>query len=145
MRFRLLSMLALCLLFVIRAVAGNGGPIVAGLWEGTGQAMYMDGTTAEITLVMADLYQEADFVYGVAQFTVIVGDSTVPETQTGQMSAHIQGNAIKGVLGGCVTTAPDCVGAAIFEGRITGNKLHGTVVDLSDGSTAVVTLNRMSD
>ena len=35
---------------------------------------------------------------------------------------------------------PDCVGAGVFEGRINGKSMTGTIVDLSDGSTSVVTL-----
>lgn len=143
MKYKILSMLVLSLFIVTSAVAGKGGPVIAGHWEGTGQAMYVDGTTAEITLVIADLSQEGNFIYGTAQFTVIVGFND-PDTQVGQMSGHIQGNAIKGILGGCITTAPDCAGAAIFDGKLMGNKLNGTVVDLSDGSTSTLTLHRMS-
>jgi hypothetical protein len=145
MKCKLLSMLVLSLFIVTGALAGKGGPIITGNWVGTGQAMYVDGTPAEITNVTADLYQNGNFVYGTAQFTVIVGESTVPDTQVGQMSAYIQGNAIKGVLGGCESAAPFCLGAAIFEGKIMGNKVSGTVLDLSDGSTSVLTLHRMSD
>jgi hypothetical protein len=143
MKRKLLSILALSILIVTSAVAGGGRPTAAGHWEGTGRAMYMDGTSADITLVIADLSQEGKFIYGTAQFTVIIGDND-PDTQVGQMSGHIQGNSIEGVLGGCVTTAPDCAGAAVFDGKLTGNKLKGTVVDLSDGSTSTLTLHRMS-
>ena len=65
--------------------------------------------------------------------------------QLGQMSAHISGNKLKGVLGGCLSEAPDCLGAAVFEGKLSGNMLRGTVMDLSDGSTSVITLHRMAD
>jgi len=144
MKTKLLSMVAISLFIVSSAFAGKGGPIITGYWEGAGQAMYVDGTTAEITLVTADLYQEGSFISGTAQFTVVVGEND-PETQAGQMSAHISGNAINGVLGGCITTAPDCVGAGVFEGKIKGKKMTGTIIDLSDGSTSVVTLKKMSD
>ena len=140
-----LSIIAIALfVFAGAAVAGKGGPIITGYWEGTGQAMYVDGTIANIKSVIADLHQEGDFIYGVAQFEVTVGDNPEPMIQVGQMSGHISGNAITGVLGGCITTAPDCVGAGIFEGKLSGNKLRGTVVDLSDGSTSAVTLYRLS-
>jgi len=125
-------------------LSGGDGQVVAGHWEGTGQAMYMDGTTAEITLVTADINVEGDFVYGTAVFTVIVGDSVTPVQQAGQISGHIQGNAIKGILGGCTGPAPACAGAGIFDGKVTGNELFGTTVDLSDGSTSTLTLQRIS-
>ena len=140
-----LLILALSFLFVAgTAVAGKGGPIISGHWDGAGQVMYVDGTPAEITYVSADLSQDGNFFSGVAVFEVTVGDVVQP-TQIAQMSGHISGNAIKGVLGGCLTTAPDCLGAAFLEGKLSGNKLIGTVVDLSDGSTSVITLYRMAD
>ena len=126
------------------AVAGEGGPIASGYWEGAGQAMYPDGTGAEITLVQAFLTQDGSFIYGGAEFTVIVGEND-PAMQEGQLSGHISGNAIKGVMGGCFAEAPNCIGAGIFDGKLSGNKLTGTVVDLSDGSTSVITLHRMAD
>jgi len=126
------------------AVAGEGGPIASGYWQGSGQAMYPDGTTAEITLVQTFLTQEGNFIYGEAEFTVIVGEND-PATQPGQMSGYISGNAITGVLGGCFAEAPSCIGVGIFEGKLSGNKLTGTVVDLSDGSTSVITLHRIAD
>lgn len=145
MKHKLLSILALSFLFVAgSAVAGKGGPIISGHWEGVGQAMYVDGTSAEITSVSADLFQEGNFFSGIAVFEVTVGGDVQP-TQIAQMSGHISGNAIKGVLGGCLSTAPDCLGAAILEGKLSGNKLSGTVVDLSDGSTSVITLYRLVD
>jgi hypothetical protein len=141
---KLLSMLVLSLFIVTGAFAGKGGPIITGQWEGTGQAMYVNGITVEITSVMATLVQEGNFVYGTASFLVMFGEETV--SQEGQMSAYIQGNTIRGVLGACLGPPPEaCGGAAVFEGKITGNKVSGTVVDLSDGSTSVLTLHRMSD
>jgi hypothetical protein len=126
------------------AVAGKGGPIASGFWEGSGQAMYPDGTSAEITLVQTLLTQEGNFIYGEAEFTVIVGENE-PSTQAGQMSGHIRGNDVTGVLGGCFAEAPNCIGAGVFEGKLSGNKLTGTVIDLSDGSTSVITLHRVAD
>ena len=115
----------------------------AGQWEGTGQGIYMDGTTSQVTDVTANLSQEGNFIYGTAQFTVTVGVND-PVTQVGQLSGHIQGNAIKGLFGGCTGAAPDCVGAAILDGKLTGDELFGTVLDLSDGSTGTLTLQRTS-
>lgn len=126
------------------AVAGKSGPIASGYWEGSGQAMYPDGTHAEIVLVQAILTQEGNFIYGGAEFSVIVGEND-PSTQAGQISGHISGNVLKGVMGGCFAEAPNCIGAGILEGKISGNKLTGTVMDLSDGSTSVLTLHRMTD
>ena len=146
MKFKLLSILALSLCVVAgAAVAGKGGPLVTGSWEGAGQAMYVDGTTAEIVFVGADLAQEGNFIHGVAGFVVFVGDNPVPVEQFAQMSGHISGNAISGIMGGCLTEAPDCLGAATFAGKLSGNQLTGTVIDLSDGSTSVVTLYRLAD
>ena len=65
--------------------------------------------------------------------------------QAGQLSGHISGNAIKGVMGGCFAEAPNCIGAGIFDGKLSGNKLTGTVVDLSDGSTSAITLHRVAN
>ena len=145
MKHKLLSIIALSFLLVsAAAIAGKGGPIISGYWEGSGQAMYVDGTSAEITLVSAELFQDGNFFYGFAQFEVLIGDNPEPVTHQGQMSGHIKGNAITGVLGGCITTPPDCLGGATLDGKLSGNKLWGTVVDLSDGSTSVVTLRRMS-
>ena len=124
--------------------AGEGGPIVSGYWEGNGQAIYPDGTSADITFVQAFLTQEGSFIYGDAGFMVIIGDND-PVEQGGQMSGHISGNKITGLLGGCLPEAPACVGAGVFEGKICGNKLSGTIMDMSDGSTSVVTLHRMVD
>jgi hypothetical protein len=121
----------------------GGDQVVAGQWGGTGEGIYMDGTTSDISLVTAQVFQEegSNFFYGAAQFTVSVGGSN-PVTQPGQISGHIQGNAIKGVFGGCITVAPDCFGAAIFEGKLTVDELNATVVDLNDGSTGTLTLQR---
>ena len=121
------------------------GQVAAGQWGGTGEGIYMDGTTSDISLVTAEVFQEegSNFFYGTAQFTVSVGGND-PVTQGGQMSGHIQGNAIKGLFGGCITVAPDCFGAAIFDGKLTGDDLYGTVVDLNDGSTFTLTLQRTS-
>lgn len=139
------ALTAAVLLMVAGAlVAGEDGPIAAGYWEGAGQAMYPDGTGAEITLVQALLTQNGKFIYGEAEFTVIVGEND-PAMQAGQLSGHISGNAINGVMGGCFSEAPDCIGAGIFDGKLSGNKLTGTVVDLSDGSTSVITLHRIAD
>ena len=117
--------------------------VAAGQYEGTGQGIYMDGTTSQITDVTANLSQEGTFIYGTAAFTVTVGVNA-PVTEAGQLSGHIQGNAIKGLFGGCAGPAPDCVGGAIFEGKLTGDELSGTVVDLRDGSTFTLTLQRTS-
>ena len=106
--------------------------------------MYPDGTSAEITLVQALLTQDGNFIYGGAEFTVIVGEND-PAMQAGQLSGHISGNAIKGAMGGCFAEAPNCIGAGIFDGKLSGDKLTGTVVDLSDGSTSVITLHRIAD
>ena len=121
----------------------GGDQVGAGQWEGTGQGIYMDGTTSQITDVTANLSQEGTFIYGTAAFTVTVGVNA-PVTEAGQLSGHIQGNAIKGLFGGCTGAAPECVGAAILDGELTGNELYGTVVDLSDGSTFTLTLQRTS-
>ena len=120
-------------------VAGKGGPSAAGYWEGGGQAIYPDGTVVEITLVEAFLSQDGNFIYGYAEFTVM------SETQGAQMSGHISGNSLKGLMGVCYTAAPDCEGAGIFEGKLSGNWLRGTVVDLSDGSTSTITLHRSEE
>jgi hypothetical protein len=145
MKYKVLSILAIALLAIAgSALAGKGGPIAAGYWQGHGQAIYPDGTSAEITFVEAILFQEGNFIHGGAAFTVVIGEND-PVTQEGQMSGHIQGNALTGVMGGCFAEAPNCIGAGIFEGKLSGNKLRGTVVDLSDGSTSVITLHRLAD
>jgi hypothetical protein len=46
------------------AVAGKGGPIISGYWEGSGQAIYPDGTIADIVLVQALLSQNGNFIHG---------------------------------------------------------------------------------
>ena len=132
------------LLIAGSAVAGKGGPIVSGYWMGDGQAIYPDGTMAQIVEVAAVLTQDGNFIYGDAEFHVVINDGE-PMMQQGQMSAHISGNAIKGVLGGCLGEAPNCLGAAMFEGKLSGNKLTGTVMDLSDGSTSAIILHRVID
>ncbi|MEE4243755.1 MAG: hypothetical protein V2I36_20015 [Desulfopila sp.] len=126
------------------AVAGKGGPIASGYWMGDGQAIYPDGTVAEIISVAALLSQDGNFIYGGAEFHVIINDGD-PVVQQGQISAHISGNQLKGVMGGCLTVAPDCLGVGVIEGKLSGNMLRGTVMDLSDGSTSVITLHRMVD
>ena len=124
-------------------LSGGDGQVVAGQYEGTGQGIYMDGTTSVITDVTANVSQEGTFIYGTAAFTVTVGVND-PVTQGGQLSGHIQGNAIKGLFGGCIGPAPACEGGAIFEGKLTSDELLGTVVDLTDGSTFTLTLQRTS-
>lgn len=146
MKFKFLLVLATAFLMVAgTAIAGNGGPNAAGYWEGAGQAMYPDGTIAEITLVQAMLFQDGNFIHGGAAFTVVIGEDELP-VQEGQMSGHISGNALTGVMGGCDQElgAPYCMGAGVFEGKLSGNRLTGTMVDLSDGSTSVITLYRMT-
>ena len=144
MKIRLLSMLALSLFIATGAVAGKGGKNIAGMWEGTGQAMYMDGTTAEITVDSASIYQEGEFVYGDVSLTYVIGGNST--SQLGQVSGHIQGNVLTGIFGGCQGPAPDCKGVSILDGKITGKgkKISGTVTDLNDGSVSVITLKRMS-
>jgi len=141
MKFLKVLLIAFFLLSAGAAVAGKGGPIVTGAWEGSGQAIYPDGTIAEIILVEAFLVQDGNFIHGGAVFTVIIGEND-PVANEGQLSGHISGNALKGLLGGCFADAPNCIGAGVFEGKISGNRLTGTVLDLSDGSTSVITLYR---
>ena len=55
----------------------------------------------------------------------------------------MMGNKIKGVLGGCFGPPPEeCLGAGTFEGKLSGNKMTGTMLDLSDGSTSYIVLRR---
>lgn len=124
-------------------LSGGDGLVAAGQYVGTGQGIYMDGTTSEITDVTSNVSQDGNFIYGTAAFTVRVGVND-PVMQGGQLSGHIQGDAIKGLFGGCTGPAPDCVGAAIFDGKLTGSELFVTVVDLRDGSTFTLTLQRTS-
>ena len=144
MKRKLFAVLALSILCATGAFAGKGGPIIAGSWAGLGQAIYMDGTTAEIAVDFVSVYQKGNFVYGDSQFTVTIGDGS-PQTLPGQLSGYIQGNVLKGTFGMCMPAAPDCIGAAVFEGKISGNMLSVTIVDLSDGSTSAVTLYRTAD
>ena len=142
MKFKLLSILAIALLIVFApAYAGKGGPIAEGMWQGAGQAIYPDGTIADITRVEALLFQDGNFIYGFAEFDVTI-DGYQMDTQQGQMSGHIMGNKINGVLGGCLGPAPECLGAGTFEGKLSGNRMTGTMLDLSDGSTSYIVLHR---
>jgi len=143
MKFQIFFSFVLSLLLAsASALAQMTGPTIAGAWEGNGEAMYLDGTTAEIVSVTAQLTQEGSFFYGVAEFEVLIGVATV--SQQGQFSGYLRGGYVKGVLGGCVQQAPACAGAATFEGRLSGPWLTGTVTDLSDGSISSVTLYRPS-
>jgi hypothetical protein len=74
----------------------------------------------------------------VAKFEAMIGGITV--SQEGQFSGYLRGGDVKGVLDGCIPQAPNCVGAAVFEGRLIPVWLTGTVVDPSDGSVFVITL-----
>ena len=141
MSLRTIFTLALSLLIGTSAVAG-GGVNIAGTWVGTGKAMYVDGTTATITINPASISQEDGFVYGVVSLTYEIGGVTT--SQAGQVSGHIQGNVLRGIFGGCAGAAPNCQGASILDGKITGNTMSGTVTDLSDGSVSVITLKRMA-
>lgn len=142
MKFKLLSILAIALLIVFApAYAGKGGPIAEGLWLGAGHAVYPDGTIAEITRVEALLSQDGNFIYGYAEFDVTI-DGYQMDTQVGQMSGHLMGNKITGVLGGCEEPAPACGGAGTFDGKLSGNRMTGTMLDLSDGSTSYIVLRR---
>ena len=78
MKFRLISMLALSLLIVTSAFAGSGGVNITGIWVGEGKAMYVDGTTADIAIQEASIYQEEDFVYGSVLLTYTIGEVTSP-------------------------------------------------------------------
>lgn len=145
MKLKIFLVLSLVLLiFSGAALAGKGGPIISGYWEGAGQAIYPDGTIAEIVRVEALLAQDGNFIFGGAAFSVVINGGD-PVTQEGQLSGHIRGNAVKGLLGGCFAEAPNCIGAGVFEGKLSGNKLTGTVLDLSDGSTSMITLHRFAD
>jgi hypothetical protein len=135
-------LLAVILLLAAGSIAaGKGGPLASGYWDGSGHAIYPDGTIVEITRVEAVLFQDGNFIYGNAGFTI----EGVADPQLAQMSGRMNGNALKGVMGGCFDAAPDCVGAGIIEGKLSGNMLRGTVMDLSDGSTTVITLHRIAD
>ena len=143
MSLRPIFILALNLLIVTSAVAG-GGVNIAGTWVGEGQAMYVDGNTATITIDPASISQNEDgFVYGTVSLTYEIGEVTI--SQIGQVSGYIQGNVLKGIFGGCPAPAPSCIGVSILDGKITGNSMSGTVTDLSDGSVSVITLKRMSE
>lgn len=144
MRMFRIFIIAGLLLAAGNAVAGKGGPIASGDWMGSGQAIYPDGTIAEILHVQAQLIQDGNFIYGGAEFHVSINESD-PVVQQAQISAYISGNSLKGVMGGCFGEAPNCMGAAIFEGKLSGNMLNGAVMDLSDGSTSVITLYRLAD
>lgn len=133
----------IALWFVIGTSAVAGGAInIAGTWVGEGKAMYVDGTTATITIDPVSISQENDFVYGVVSLTYEIGGVTT--SQAGQVSGHIQGNVLTGIFGGCAGAAPNCQGASILDGKITGNSMSGTVTDLSDGSVSSITLKRMA-
>ena len=125
-------------------LSGGDGQVVTGHWEGTGQSIFVDGTTAEIA-VTADMYQEegSDFAYGIAELTVTVGTND-PVVQQGQLGGHIQGNHLMGIMGYCTGPAPACAGIATFDGTITGDELIGTSLGLNDGSVSTMTLQRTS-
>jgi hypothetical protein len=141
MSLRPICILALSLFIGTSAVA-RGGINIAGTWVGEGKAMYVDGTTATIKIDPVSISQENDFVYGTVSLTYEIGGVTT--SQGGQISGHIQGNALTGILGGCAGAAPNCQGASILDGKITGNRMSGTVTDLSDGSVSAITLKRMA-
>lgn len=143
MNLRPIFILALSLFVVTSAVAGPGGINIAGTWVGTGKAMYVDGTTATITIDPASISQEDGFVYGVVSLTYEIGGVTT--SQQGQVSGHIQGNNLKGIFGFCQTVAPDCKGVSILDGKITGKSMSGIVTDLNDGSVSVITLKRIAE
>lgn len=144
MKYALRLILAVAfLLAATTAVAGKGGPSVEGNWIGAGQAMYPDGTMVEIVYVGATLFQNGNFIYGFASFSVDFGGDD-PVDQEGQMSGHIKGNAVTGLMGICWDEPPECGGSGVFEGKLSGNRLTGTVVDLNDGSTSYITLHRTS-
>jgi len=146
MKRALLTLLASALLCIPGiTVADSDEPTIEGYWEGDGRAMYVDGTQATIGFIGASLFEDEKYFHGFAQFAVWIGDATEPIIQEGQMSGHLSGNAVKGVMGFCFGDAPDCVGAAVLEGKLAGDKLTGTVVDFSDGSTSTLTLRRMAD
>lgn len=44
----------------------GGDQVAAGQYEGTGEGIYMDGTTSVITDVTSDISQEGNFIYGTA-------------------------------------------------------------------------------
>jgi hypothetical protein len=143
MKSRIVSMLVIGLLMIAGpAYAGKGGPIVAGYWEGSGEAIYPDGTKAEVTLVQVQVFQEGQFIYGLSEFEVDLGAGG-PIVQAAQLSGYMDGNIIIGVMGGCLGPAPDCIGGGILRGKVSGNRLQGTLQDLSDGSTAIITLRRL--
>ena len=147
MNLRLLFMLVLSLFIATGAVAGKGGKNIAGSWEGSGTAMYVDGTTADIDVGPISISQDGAFVWGTVSLSYTVHNPTgdIPvEISDGKVSGHIQGNVLKGILGFCQTVAPDCVGLSILDGKITGKgkKIEGTVTDLSDGSVSVITIQR---
>lgn len=143
MRSKIFLVFVLTAFGIAGAFAGRGGPSVEGYWIGSGQAIYLDGTVVEITRIEAWLEQTGAFVHGETFFTVAFGPDEL--TFPGLASAYIKGNVIRGTFGLCETVAPDCQGAAVFEGKIAGNKLSGTVVDLSDGSSGFVSLKRTSE
>ena len=139
-----IAALALGILGAAGAFAGKGGPIIAGTWDGAGKAIYMDGTVAQIIVDSVSISQDGNFVYGDTRFTVKIGRDELP-VPPGKLSGYIHGNVLKGTFGVCMSAAPDCLGAAVFEGKVTGKTISGTVIDLSDGSTGVVTLHRVAD
>ena len=109
MKRRLFSVLALSVLVAAGAFAAKGGPIIAGAWAGWGEAIYPDGTTADIVVDRVDIYQQGNFVYGNSQISVTVDTEPPLElSQVGQLSGYIQGNVLKGAFGACLPVAPAC-------------------------------------
>ena len=130
-------------LFVLVFMSGSalaGPPNLLGRWEGSGRAIFMDGTVVELSTRIVFLNQDGNLF--AASFSFVepyVGQWLVcPSFATGDIS---QGITMSGVVQQTYVDIP----IAIFDATLAGKTIRGVVRNLNNISTAHFEVTWVSD
>ena len=130
-------------LFVLVFMSGSalaGPPNLLGTWEGSGRAIFMDGTVVELSTRIVFLKQDGNLFAASFSFVEpgVGGWLVCPSFATGDTS---QGNTMRGVVQQTYVDIP----IATFDAILAGKTIRGVVRDFEDISTAHFEVRWVSD
>jgi len=133
-------------LFVLVFMSGSalaGTPNLLGRWEGSGRAIFMDGTVAELSTKIVFTIQDGNLFTASFLFRIEPGGDFWLECPV-RVNGHISRNNI---IGGVVQQTDIYVDlpVAIFDAEWRGENIRGVVRDLEDMSTAHFEVRWVSD
>ncbi len=135
---------------IIGLFFATGGLAVAndltGTWEGTGQAVFPDGTIiGGITFVgTAEQDETTGLFSAIFTFTFIDPSTGHEVSQNAFATGHATKNGkLTGLLSALIDQDAPPVAFAVFEGKVSGNKITGVVRDFNDTSTSVLSGTRV--